>query len=73
MPSGGAQPWEPAVTEQMQRPFSQSVESECRISNVNSVSVSLSRCVSCDDLVASPSRAMSLPLLTLYPDCPGPF
>ena len=59
MPSGGARPWEPAVTEQMQRPFSQSIESESRISNVNSVNVSLPYCVSCDEVVASPSRAVS--------------
>lgn len=65
MPSGGARPWEPAVTEQMQRPFSQSVESESRISNVNSMNVSLSYCVSCDDLVVSPSHAVSLSPLCL--------
>ena len=73
MPASGARPWEPAVTEQMQRPFSQSAASVSRTSNINSINMSPSSCASCDDLLVSPSHPVSLPPLTVFPDCPGPF
>lgn len=54
MPAGGARPWEPAVTEQVQRPFSQSAASVSRTSNINSINMSPSSCAFCDDLLVSP-------------------